>query len=95
MSRRFVTINQAAAYLQCSNRTVGNYIGRGLFPAYKVAKRRSHYVDLNEVDAALARTPRTIARPAGTKTFGPNATIIEMRTAPAVRPEVVTKGSGQ
>ncbi|SDO72475.1 DNA binding domain-containing protein, excisionase family [Pedococcus dokdonensis] len=77
MTRRLATIVQAAHYLQVSDRTVSNYVGRGLFPAYRVPGKRSHYVDLNEVDAALAKVPRRTARPGG-KAFGPKATIIAL-----------------
>lgn len=76
--RRLTSIAHAAAYLQVTDRTVAAYIGKGLFPAYRIVGKRSHYVDLDEVDRALARTPRTQARPRSTKKFGPNAQIVTL-----------------
>jgi hypothetical protein len=90
--RRLVPIKQCARYLGgVSERTVSNYIGKGFFPAYRIPGKRGHYVDLNEVDAALAVLPRTVARPSGTKKFGPKAVIV---TLPA-QPEVVQPTEGK
>lgn len=77
MSRRLVTIAQAAEHLEVSERTVANYIGRGHFPVYKFANKRGHYVDLKEVEKALASLPTSVAR-AGHKPFGPNARVIQL-----------------
>jgi hypothetical protein len=56
---------------------VGNYIGKGFFPAYRLPGKRSHYVDLNEVDAWAATVPAKAARPRG-KAFGPKARIVSL-----------------
>lgn len=84
MPRRLVNFQSAAVHLSVSERTIRNYIGRGFFPAYKVAGRRGFFVDLNEVNAAMASTSGARAI-AGQRRFGPKAKIIDL---PA-RPEVV------
>lgn len=73
--RRFRNLAQGADHLGCSRKTIYNYIGRGFFPAYKLHGKRGHFVDLDEVDAAMAKLPGRRAH-AGKRAFGPKARII-------------------
>lgn len=85
--RHLSTIKQVALHLGCSERSIRNYISRGLFPAYRIPGTRGVRVDLAEVDAAMRLIPATVARP-GFGGFGPNARIYDLPAQP-MRAEVV------
>lgn len=50
-SRNFIDIEQAAAYLGVNERTIRNYIARGIVPGYRIHGSRLIRIDLNELDA--------------------------------------------
>lgn len=77
MPRRLATIQQTANHLRVSDRSIRNYISRGLFPAYRVPRVRGVLLDLDEVDQVMRRVPSKIARP-GYGSFGPKAKIIDL-----------------
>ena len=77
MPRRLATIQQTANYLRVSDRSVRNYIGRGLFPAYRLPNLRGVLLDLDEVDRVMRRVSSKVARP-GYGSFGPKAKIIDL-----------------
>lgn len=87
---RLASIETTAQHLDCSTRTVRNYIARGFFPAYKVPRRRGLLTDLDEVERAMARIPTSKARLAYGD-YGPNANI----KALPPQPEVVTKSGDE
>lgn len=67
MTRRYITIAEAAEYLQISDRTVRRLIADGELTGYRMGKsRRLIRVDLNEIDEQLMRPinepPRTRKR---------------------------------
>lgn len=82
--QQFSKIEPAAESYGVTPRTFRNYIGKGLFPAYRVRGQRGLLVDLNEVEAAMRRLPARKAK-AAFGSYGPNA---DIRTLPA-RPVVV------
>lgn len=86
-SRRLATFDQAARLYGVSARTFRNYVGRGLFPAYRMPGVRGLLLDLNEVEAAMRRLPARAAK-AAFGSYGPNA---DIRTL-AARPIVVNDG---
>ena len=56
MTRRYITIAEAADYLQISDRTVRRLITDGELTGYRMgSSRRTIRVDLNEVDEQLMR----------------------------------------
>jgi hypothetical protein len=85
--RRLTSLYKAAQYVGVTERTIRNYVGKGLFCAYRVPKVRGILVDLDEVDAAMRRLPARVARP-GYGSFGPKATIIDLPPQP-VRVEAI------
>lgn len=85
MSRRLVSINQAAQHFQVATRTVENWLGRGYFTAYRSGKR--YLIDLDEASRAIDALPASKAKP-GNRRFGPQARIVAL----PVQPEVVTLG---
>jgi excisionase family DNA binding protein len=67
MARRYITITDAADYLQISDRTVRRLIADGELTGYRMGRsRRLIRVDLNEIDEQLMRPingpPRTRKR---------------------------------
>jgi len=65
--RRYITIQEAADYLQISDRTVRRLIADGELTGYRMGRsRRLIRVDLNEIDEQLMRPinepPRTRKR---------------------------------
>lgn len=69
MTRRYITIAEAAEYLQISDRTVRRLITDGELTGYRVGRSgRLIRVDLNEIDEQLMRPmsappPRKRRRP--------------------------------
>ncbi|MDT5187595.1 MAG: hypothetical protein QOI29_5753 [Mycobacterium sp.] len=56
MARRYITIAEAAEYLQISDRTVRRLIADGELTGYRMGRsRRVIRVDLNEIDDELMR----------------------------------------
>jgi excisionase family DNA binding protein len=56
MTRRYITIAEAAEYLQISDRTVHRLIVDGELTGYRMGRsRRVIRVDLNEIDEQLMR----------------------------------------
>jgi excisionase family DNA binding protein len=56
MTRRYITITEAADYLQISDRTVRRLIADGELTGYRMGRsRRLIRVDLNEIDEQLMR----------------------------------------
>ncbi|WP_077090672.1 excisionase family DNA-binding protein [Mycobacterium rhizamassiliense] len=56
MTRRYITISEAAEYLQISDRTVRRLIADGELTGYRMGRsRRVIRVDLNEIDDELMR----------------------------------------
>jgi len=47
---------QAGAYAACTEKTIRNFIARGMIPAYRFGTKAIR-VDLNDVDALLKRIP--------------------------------------
>ncbi len=76
--RRFVTIADAASHLGVTPRSIRNYIGKGLFPAYRIPGTRGVRLLLDQIDEAMKMIPATVARP-GFAQFGPKAQIIQVR----------------
>ena len=66
MTRRYITISEAAEYLQISDRTVRRLIADGELTGYRMGRsRRVIRVDLNEIDDDLMRPlnePRRIRK---------------------------------
>jgi excisionase family DNA binding protein len=67
VTRRYITIAEAAEYLQISDRTVRRLISDGELNGYRMGRsRRTIRVDLNEIDEHLMRPinepPRTRKR---------------------------------
>ena len=85
MSRRLISLRQAADHIGVDPRTVRNYIGAGHFPCYRVPGVRGVLVDLDEVDAAMRRLPARLVRPAY-GSFGPKAVVITLPAQPVVVP---------
>lgn len=69
-------------HLRCSLKTAYNYVEKRYFPVYEIAGRRGVFVDLNEVDAAMALLPPSKAK-AGKRRFG-GAPIIMLPAQPEV-----------
>jgi excisionase family DNA binding protein len=56
MTRRYITIAEAAEYLQISDRTVRRLIADGELTGYRMGRsRRLIRVDLNQIDDELMR----------------------------------------
>ncbi|MGO9102225.1 MAG: excisionase family DNA-binding protein [Mycobacterium sp.] len=56
MARRYITIAEAAEYLQISDRTVRRLIADGELTGYRMGKsRRVIRLDFNEIDEELMR----------------------------------------
>jgi excisionase family DNA binding protein len=55
--RRLMSIESAAAYLDCSTKTIRRRIASGDLRAYRLASSRVIRVDLAEVDAMLKPIP--------------------------------------
>lgn len=56
MTRHYITIAEAAEYLQISSRTVRRLIADGELNGYRMGRsRRTIRVDLNEIDEQLMR----------------------------------------
>ena len=63
MRRRYVTVREAADYLQISDRTVRRLIADGELTGYRMGRsRRVIRVDLNEIDEQLMRPINEPAR---------------------------------
>ena len=54
--RRLISQNEAAEYLGVTDRTVRNYISRGMLRGYKVGGRLVR-VDLDDLDSLLRQIP--------------------------------------
>jgi len=56
VTRRYITVAEAAEYLQISDRTVRRLISDGNLTVYRMGRsRRTIRVDLNEIDEQLMR----------------------------------------
>lgn len=56
MKRRYITVTEAAEYLQISDRTVRRLIADGELTGYRIGRSgRLIRVDLNEIDDVLMR----------------------------------------
>jgi excisionase family DNA binding protein len=56
VARRYITVTEAAEYLQISDRTVRRLIRDGELNGYRMGRsRRTIRVDLNEIDEQLMR----------------------------------------
>lgn len=55
-ARRWASKEQAADYIGVCDKTLRRYIAQGIIPAHRLGKRLIR-LDLNEVDAAMARIP--------------------------------------
>ncbi|MDV7245504.1 MULTISPECIES: helix-turn-helix domain-containing protein [Rhodococcus] len=53
-TRNLVTVNEAAAYLKCSSRTVRRYIAAGKVPAVRMPGGTALRVDMAALDAILS-----------------------------------------
>jgi excisionase family DNA binding protein len=53
-SRRYATLAEAAAYLECNERTLRRLVARGQLTGYRIGSKIIR-LDLNEVDDFLAR----------------------------------------
>lgn len=56
-ARRWLTQAEAAEYLGVTDRTIRNYIARGVLRGYRVTGSRIIRVQLTEVDAVLRPIP--------------------------------------
>ena len=80
--RRLATVAEVATYMDVTERTIRNWISRGLLPAYRVRGTRGVRLDLREVDRAAKLIP-AVAQP----TFRPSARITDLpRQAEVVYP---------
>lgn len=73
---RYATRQQAAKYFQVHERTVRNWMGRGLIHGYKFSAHDIR-VNIDEIESMLAVTPITKARD-GRKLYGPASRIVDM-----------------
>jgi excisionase family DNA binding protein len=83
-----VTIATVASFLDVNERTVRNYISRGLFPAYRIPGTRGVRLKLNEVRQSMRLIPTSVARPPASQ-FGPKAKIVTLPVGTPVAVEVV------
>ena len=84
MPRRIATQQQAAARFQVNEKTVRNWIAKGLITGYRLPAGRAIRVDLDEIERVMSTIPATVARP-GRTPFGPKARIVSV--IEAVEPE--------
>lgn len=84
---RFVKITQAGSRLDppVTTQTLRNHVAKGYYPAYRATGIRGILVDLDEVEAAMRRMPRSKTH-LSKDAYGPNARI---KNLPVI-PEVVT-----
>lgn len=87
-TRRLVTQQQAARYVQKTDRTIRRWIGEGYITGYRSGPR-TILVDLNEIERMFRVMPTSKMRD-GRRPYGPKAKIVNV-----VRPEVVQPESGQ
>ena len=83
MPRKYVTHQQAADRFCVNERTIRNWISKGLITGYKLPGSRAIRVDLNEIETMLRVVPTTVARSPMTS-FGPKAKIVAVNTPVAV-----------
>ena len=62
MTRRYITVAEAAEYLQVSPHTLRRLIADGELMGYRMGSRRTIRVDLNEIDDQLMRPMNAPAR---------------------------------
>ncbi|OPE54527.1 excisionase family DNA-binding protein [Mycolicibacterium diernhoferi] len=63
MTRRYLTLVEAAEYLQISSRTVRRLIADGELTGYRMGRsQRTIRVDLNEIDGQLMRPMNSPSR---------------------------------
>jgi hypothetical protein len=75
--RRLGSFAQAGAEHHVSERTMRNYLGKGYFKAYRMRGISGVLLDLDEVDAALKKLPKRLAK-AGLGSYGPKAEIVDL-----------------
>ena len=73
--RQLRTVSAVAAMLGVTDRSVRNYISRGLIPAYRIVGTRGVRIDQRDVERAMKLIP-TVAPPKST--FGAGANIIDI-----------------
>ncbi len=77
--RTFATQQRAAEKFGVHQRTVRNWISRGLITGYRLPGGRAVRVDLDEIERMLTLVPATVVRhKVGRKPFGPEATIVSI-----------------
>jgi excisionase family DNA binding protein len=59
-TRRWLSQQEAAEYLGVTDRTIRNYVARGLVPAHRIRGSRLIRFDINELDAALRPIPSAV-----------------------------------
>lgn len=74
---KFSTVDQVAAYLQITPKSVRNYVRDGRIPAYRIPGLRGIRLRLDEVDRELRLIPAGRIR-LPRNAFGPNARITEL-----------------
>lgn len=89
MPRKFATQQQAADRFEVSDKTIRNWISKGLITGYKLPGSRAIRVDLDEIERMLSVVPATVARTPRTA-FGPKAKIVSV-----AQPVVVTEGGAR
>lgn len=73
--RQLRTVAFVAAMLDVTERSVRNFISRGLFPAYRIPGTRGVRIDQRDVERAMKLIP-TVTPPR--TTFGAGANIIDI-----------------
>lgn len=59
--RRWFSQQEAAEYLGVTDRTVRNYVARGLLPAHRVTGSRLIRIDRADLDALLRPIPAAVS----------------------------------
>jgi excisionase family DNA binding protein len=57
LTRRWYSQREAAEYLGCTDRTIRNYIRRGVLPASRVRDGRTIRIDVADLDNLLCPVP--------------------------------------
>ncbi len=82
--RKYASQQAAAAHFGVTDRTIRNWISRGLITGFMLPNQRGIRVDLNEVESMI-RTVPTVRTPM--TAFGPNAKIVRVVEAEPSRAE--------
>lgn len=88
--RNFVSQQNAAARFQVTDRTIRNWITRGLITGYRLPGSRAIRVDVDEIERMIRAIPATAPvrpgfKPKGRPAYGPKARIVNV--VPAIQPE--------